>query len=438
LNNDPPREIGVRRILNLLPASSVVVANMIGTGIFTTTGLMVALGAGTGDVLLAWLVGGVIAFCGALCYGEIGANLPLSGAEYSYLSRLIHPVVGFLSGWTSMIVGFAAPIAASAMAMHLYLARIAPGWPVRIGAVATIVIFALLHAYDLRIGSTFQTLLVAIQLALLILFIALTLLSSASGAPPAPQVLQFNPQLWVSPAFAVVLIFVSFSYSGWNAAAYIGAEIRSPERNLPRALLIGTGVVTLLYVLVNLSYVETVPLAELSGVKEVAHVAGEKILGSAAAKIISGLIAMTLISPISAMILIGPRVLEAMASDRLMPSILARLNHRNVPANAVWLQSALAVLFVLTSSFERLLIYIGFTLSIFTGLAALSLFRLRRAGQAAHRTCVGYPATPVLFACFAGWMIAWSVRSEPMAAAAGLGTLATGLATYAVMRRFRS
>src|SRR5262249_54030065 len=166
----------------------------------------------------------------------------------------------------------------------------------------------------------------------------------------------------------------------WNAAAYIGAEIQRPERNLPLALLIGTGDVTLLYVLVNLSYVETVPLAELSGVKEVAHVAGGKILGSSAAKIISGLIALTLISPISAMILIGPRVLEAMASDRLMASILGRLNHRNVPANAVWLQSGLAVLFVLTSSFGWLLIYIGFTLSIFTGMAALSLFRLRGRG----------------------------------------------------------
>src|SRR5215471_17956678 len=146
---------------------------MIGTGIFTTTGLMVALGAGAGDILLAWFAGGVIAFCGALCYGEIGANLPFSGAEYSYLSRLIHPAVGFLSGWTSLIVGFAAPIAASAMAMHLYIARIVPGWPVRIGAVATIGIFALLHAYDLRIGSRFQILLVLIQLSLLILFIAL-------------------------------------------------------------------------------------------------------------------------------------------------------------------------------------------------------------------------------------------------------------------------
>ena len=422
------RSESTRRLLTLIPASSIVISSMIGTGIFTTTGLMVAMGAGGGDILLAWLLGGIVALCGALCYGEIGANLPGSGGEYYYLSRLLHPSLGVISGWVSLVVGFAAPIAASAMAMHLYVARIVPGWPVRSMAVLTILVLSILHSFDVRLGGRVQSGLIAVQVILLLGFIIGALLRSNQSAG---RFTQFNPSFWSSSAFAVVLIFVSFAYSGWNAAAYVGGEIRNPERTLPRSLLLGTGIVAVLYVLVNVSYLSAVPVAQLSGVKEVAHVAAQRLWGATGGDLVSALIALTLISPVSAYVMIGPRVLEAMSSDGFMPRSFSRLNRRNVPATAVFVQAALAAVIAVTSSFGPLLIYIGFTLTIFAALTVLSLFRLRRRAGI-KQVCVGYPVTPLIFLAFALWATVWSIRSQPVPTLAALATLLLAYAAHAV------
>jgi APA family basic amino acid/polyamine antiporter len=426
--SQPIRSESTRRLLTLIPASSIVISSMIGTGIFTTTGLMVAMGAGGGDILLAWLLGGIVAVCGALCYGEIGANLPGSGGEYYYLSRLLHPSLGVISGWVSLVVGFAAPIAASAMAMHLYVARIVPGWPVRSMAVLTILLMSILHSLDVRLGGRVQSGLIAVQVILLLAFIVGALLRSSQSAGSFTQ---FNPSFWSSSAFAVVLIFVSFAYSGWNAAAYVGGEIRTPEKTLPRSLLLGTGIVAALYVLVNFSYLSAAPLAQLSGVKEVAHAAGQRLWGTTGGDLVSALIALTLISPVSAYVMIGPRVLEAMSSDGFMPRSFSRLNRRNVPATAVFVQAALAAIIAATSSFGPLLIYIGFTLTIFAALTVLSLFRLRRRAGI-KRVCVGYPVTPLIFLAFALWATVWSIRSQPVPTLAALATLLVVYGAHAV------
>ena len=426
--SQPIRSESTRRLLTLIPASSIVISSMIGTGIFTTTGLMAAMGAGGGDILLAWLLGGIVALCGALCYGEIGANLPGSGGEYYYLSRLLHPSPGVISGWVSLVVGFAAPIAASAMAMHLYVARIVPGWPVRSMAVLTILLLSILHSFDVRLGGRVQSGLIAVQVILLLGFIVGALLRSNQSAGSFTQ---FNPSFWSSSAFAVVLIFVSFAYSGWNAAAYVGGEIRNAERTLPRSLLLGTGIVAGLYVLVNVSYLSAAPLVQLSGVKEVAHVAAQRLWGTTGGDLVSALIALTLISPVSAYVMIGPRVLEAMSSDGFMPRSFARLNRRNVPATAVFVQAALAAIIAVTSSFGPLLIYIGFTLTIFAALTVLSLFRLRRR-EGIKRVCVGYPVPPLIFLAFALWATVWSVRSQPIPTLAALATLLVVYAAHVV------
>jgi|GEM_PF-141993 len=415
-----------RRVLSLMPASSIVVASMVGTGIFTTTGFMIQMGAGGGDVLLAWLLGGVVALCGALCYGEIGANLPHSGGEYFYLSRLLHSSLGVMSGWASLVVGFAAPIAASAMAMHLYVARIVPTWPVRSMAVFTIILLSALHSFDVRLGGRVQSTLIAVQVILLLAFIAGSLFRSDH----LPSFTQFNPSFWSSSAFAVVLIFVSFAYSGWNAAAYVGGEISNPERTLPRSLILGAGAVGVLYVLVNVSYLSAVPTAELSGVKEVAHDVAQRLWGTTGGNLSSALIALTLISPVSAMIMIGPRVLEAMSSDGFMPRSFSKLNRRRVPATAVIVQAALAAVIAVTSSFGPLLIYIGFTLTVFAALTVLGVFRLRRQPDI-KKVCVGYPVTPLIFLGFALWATVWSIRAQPIPALAVLATLCAGYVAYA-------
>lgn len=403
-----------QRVLTLIPAAGIVASNMIGTGIFTTTGLMIAMGASHGDILLAWAIGGIISLCGAFCYAEIGANFPNSGGEYRYLSTLLHPSLGFIAGCVSLTVGFAAPIAASSMAMHLYLGTVIPNWPVRFMVVVTIIVISLLHAYDLRLGSRVQTFLIGIKLLLLFAFIGATLFKSKLWMPHSD--FNLKTSLGLSPSFAIVLIFVSFAYSGWNAAVYIGAEIKNPVKNIPLALLIGTGSVMALYLLINLAFISALPLERLSGIEETAHIVGKHLWGNTGGQLVSIIIALTLILPISAMIMVGPRVISEMSRDGLLPTFLSKLNSRNVPAYAVLLQGVIASIFALTSSFGPLLIFIGFTLNIFTALTVMCLFRLRWKGEIRHHVCIGYPVTPLIYAGFALWVTVWSLRTQPKAA----------------------
>jgi len=401
---------------------------MIGGGVFTTTGLMVEMGARSGDVMVAWLLGGLIALCGALCYGEVGANMPHSGGEYYYLSRLFHPAVGFMSGAVSVLVGFAAPIAASSIALNLYLAKVIPLWPTSIMAAATVLILALLHGMDLHIGSHFQTGITFLKVILIMAFIVGVFLA----APAVPKDLfETQTSFLLSSPFAVVLVFVAFAYAGWNASSYIATELKTPERTLPRSLLVGTTLVTVLYLLLNLSYLLVVPAKELSGVKEVGYVVAARLWGEGTAEIVSMLIALTLLCPISAMLMVGPRVAEAMAKDGFLPQSLSRLNSRQVPSRAVTLQALLAAGIALYTSLGELLIYIAFTLNIFAALTVLSLFRLRRENRPGYvRVCIGYPVTPIIFLMFTIWMTVWSIQAEPKATLAGVGTLVVGYILY--------
>jgi APA family basic amino acid/polyamine antiporter len=417
-----------RRVVSSYAGTAIVISSMVGTGIFTTTGLMVEMGAMAGDIILAWLLGGLLALCGALCYGELGANMPESGGDYYYISRVIHPSLGFLSGWVSLIVGFSAPLAAAAIAMQIYMAQLAPGWPVRVMAVATITVLSLLHAYDMRLGVRVQVALVVLKLALIISFIAGVFITG-----PGDNILSLSaisPDFWFTSSFAVILIFVAFAYSGWNAASYIGAEIKDADKHLPRALLIGTTTVTVLYVLVNVAFLSAVSLEELKGVESVANTVATALWGPSGGKLVSLLISLGLISTISAMIIIGPRVYEAMAKDSLFPSSLAKLNSHGVPSHAVFFQAIIASVIAITASFGALLVYIGFTLNIFAALAVFSVFKLRKQKPSLIRICRGYPYTPLIFLVFTIWMTVWSIHSEPVSALAGFGTLASGYCIY--------
>jgi APA family basic amino acid/polyamine antiporter len=422
-----------RRIIGKYAGAAIVISNMIGTGIFTTTGLMADMGARGGDILIAWLIGGILALFGALCYGELGANMPESGGEYYYISRILHPSLGFLSGWVSLIVGFSAPIAAAAMAMQIYMQQVIPGWSHGTMAVITILLLSTLHAYDLRLGSRVQMALVILKVLIIIGFITGVII--AGPGPDREIIFDITPDFWFSPSSAVVLIFVAFAYFGWNAASYIGAEIRKPERNLPLALIIGTVIVTILYVLVNHAYLTAVPIEKMAGVESIASTAAAVLWGSKGSITISFLISIGLISTVSAMIITGPRVYEAMASDNLFPKSLSKLNKHGVPSQAVVLQAAIAIVFVLTSTFGSLLIYIGFTLNIFAILAVFTIFLVRRKHRAATKICWGYPVTPVVFILFALWMTVWSIASKPVSTLTGLGTLIAGYIVYWILNR---
>jgi APA family basic amino acid/polyamine antiporter len=413
----------------------LVVGSMVGTGVFTTTGLLVRDLGSPLAVLAAWAVGGALALCGALSYAELGAALPRNGGEYQLLGRIYHPALGFAAGIVSLLVGFAAPLAASALAFGHYLAAMVPAVSPTAAALALIAVAAAFHATSVASGARFQAATTAAQVALVLAFaLAASLRGDASrlaaGGSGALAVV-------ASPAFAVGLVLVSFAYSGWNAAAYVAGEMRAPARALPLALLAGTGAVTALYLGLNASFLAAAPAGELAGVVEVAHVAGGRLFGAAVGRALSGAVALVLVASVSAMLMSGARVYTAMGEDHPALAALARRTRGGGPAVAVAVQAALAAAMLLTSSFGALLAYIGFTLSAVAGLTVLGLvvLRIREPDLERPYRAWGYPATPFLFVSLSAWMIVHAIAENPTSSLAGLGTLGGGLALYAVLRR---
>lgn len=447
---------GLKREMGLFSATALVVANMIGTGIFTTSGFIMAELEDPRALLLCWLCGGLFALCGALCYGELGARFPRAGGEYVFLRESLGRPVSFLSGWISLIVGFSAPIAAASMAFATYFFQTCSipagenGWvfslggvplvtlsPLSLTAICVIVLFSLVHYHSLRVGSRIQNGLTLFKVALVVVFIGAGFLMSHGSSD---YFFSSAPLPWSSEKFAVALIFVSFAYSGWNAAAYLGDEIINPQRNIPLALLAGTVVVTILYVSLNFVYLYALPPDAMQGVLEIGAKAAASLFDFSTSRFFSGAVALGLLSVISAMILTGPRIYYAMAKDRLFFHLFGRLaRNRQTPAASIVLQAAIAVVMVVSASFESLLLYIGFTLSLFAMLAVIGLMRLRwrSSSTAASYRTFGYPLTPLLFIFGNLWIIFFSIKSRPMTALFGIGTIGLGVAAYGCFDRLR-
>ncbi|BEQ14163.1 APC family permease [Desulfoferula mesophila] len=445
--NDGHREL--RRSLGTFSAAMIIVANMVGTGIFTASGFILAQTASPVLFMSCWLAGGMIALAGALSYAELGARYPQAGGEYVFLRQSLGPLWGFLSGWISLVVGFSAPIAAAAVAGAGYLLRAWPqaaGWSLPLGvgglslsvetlaALALLLGFTLLHAASLRVGVRVQNLLTGFKLVVLT-----GLIAAGLGAWDGQGLWGQSLAASGSPAsrMAVALVFVSFAYSGFNAAAYLGGEIKNPQRSLPRALLLGTSLVVVLYLLINLAYLSAVPLQQMAGVKEVGALTAQALLGPLGGRVFSLLVALCLLSSLGAMTLTGPRVYYAMARDGVFFQALGRVRPSSgVPANSVWLQAAIAAFLVLTASFEALLFYIGFTLSLFAALSVVGLLVLRRRlGPPDTFRVPLYPWVPLLFIGSNAWIIVFSLAGDPWRALPGGVTLAAGAVLYLVFRR---
>src|SRR5205809_4446901 len=326
-----------RRTIGFATAASIVIANIIGTGIFTSLGFQLA-NIQSGFVLaMLWVVGGVAALCGALCYGELSAALPRSGGEYHFLSQIYHPALGFMAGFVSATVGFSAPIALAAMAFGKYLQGVLDfGSPVFF-SFAVVWLVALFHLKNLRLGSVFQNLSTLIKL----LLIAALVVAGFFVHPKQP--IDFFPvpgdtTLIFGAPFAVALVYVMYSYSGWNAAVYITGEIKQPEKNVPRSLLVGTGMVIVLYVLVNAIFLATTPAQDLKGQLEVALIAGKHIFGANGGRVVGVVICLGLISAISSMTWIGPRVTMSMGEDHWLLRLMGRKNFHGIPTNSIVLQ----------------------------------------------------------------------------------------------------
>jgi APA family basic amino acid/polyamine antiporter len=408
---------------------------MIGTGVFTTTGFLVRDVGSIPAVVAIWAVGGVVACCGALAYAELGAALPENGGEYYLLSRIYHPGLGFVSGWVSLVVGFSAPMAAAALAFGAYLERLIPSLPALWVALALIGVLSLLHALRVRLGGGVQTGITVMQLLLILVFIAIGL-PNIDVTRLAVGSERFGSSL-ASPAFAVGLVYVSFSYSGWNAASYVAGEVREPARALPRALLGGTAFVTVVYVLLNLVFVASAPVEALSGVLEVGHVAASHLLGPPAAVFMTMLVLLSLATTVGALAMTGPRVYEAMGRDHAALRRLVRGSSAGGPRAAIALQTILAVAMVLSARFDALLSYMGFTLSLFAGLTIAGVVVLRRREPGLERPyrTWGYPVTPLIALMLMAWMVVHALLERPKESLFGVGTLLVGATLYLVLRR---
>ena len=429
---------------NLSPASSgigvttgalLIVANMIGVGVFTTTGWMVAAIPSPIAVLLAWLLGGVAALCGALSYAELGAALPNNGGEYRFLSRIFHPAVGFVSGWTSLVVGFAAPLALFAMVFGKYLNVLVPNVHPLAAGLVLIVALAVMHSVHVGTGSWLHNVFTLGKVGLLVAFIVAGLFYGDLSRLTAQTDLSVARAL-ASPMFAVQLVYVSFSYSGWNTAAYLAGEFRHPTRDIPWAVLTGTTLVAVLYLGLNVVFLASAPLKDLAGKEEVAHVAAVHLFGEGAAKFVAFLIMAGLVSAASANIMAGPRVYEAIGQEYPAFRLLAARPAGGGPVLAIALQSVLAAVMMATASFGMLLKYVGVTLGLFAGATVLGVIVLRRREPnlaRPYRTW-GYPVTPVLFLAVEIWMIVFTVRETPITAAVSAATIAAGLLLYAFVR----
>jgi APA family basic amino acid/polyamine antiporter len=431
-----------QRPLGAVHAAALVVASMVGTGVFTTTGVLLTSLPSPAVVLVAWALSGLLALCGAAVYAELSAMMPRAGGEYVYVSRAFGPAAGFMSGWVALIVGFAAPTAGGALGFASYVHALVPALPTLGVEIALIVVLTAVHMFDVRFGARLQTGLAGLVVAVIVVFVVAALVTGgmaftnlAAAAPQAGAPRDIGA-VATAGAFAVGLVQISYAYSGWNGAAYVAGEVRDPARALPRALVIGTGLVTLLYLLLNVVFLCAVPPAALAGQVNVAHIAAGALFGAGGAQVVSSLVALTAAGFVSAMLMSGPRVAVAMAQDGVFFRALGRGNARGAPTLAVGLQGALAIVAVMTAKFDQLLVYVGFTLTLNAAAAVLAAFVLRRRdpGERPHHA-LGWPYSGVLFLAMAAFMIVLAVRERPWESAAALATLVAGGVAYAAWHR---
>ena len=428
---------GIGASVTTFAATAIVVADMVGIGVFTSLGFQVQTIDSGFSLILLWVIGGIVAFCGATCYAELAAMFPRSSGEYNFLLRTYHPVFGFLAGWLSATVGFAAPVALAAMAFGEYAKPLLPGIsPLALGLGVTWLV-TIFHLSGIKYGSAFQNISTVVKLILIVIFIA------AGFAIGNPQPISFVPAASdfgqiMSAAFAINLAFVMYAYSGWNASTYIIEEIHEPNRTLPRALFAGVFIVLVLYVALNAVFLYTTPIEKLAGQIQVAMIVGDHIFGARGGSIVSALICLGLISSISAMMWIGPRVTMVMGEDFRMLRIFAHKSKYGVPSFAIGFQLVVANLLLLAGSFEAVLEFIQFSLtlcSFFTVLGVIVLRFTKPAHPRPYRTW-GYPATPIIFLSVTFLMMGYLLINRPAQSLTGVLVMLAGLIIYAIAQYY--
>jgi APA family basic amino acid/polyamine antiporter len=428
----------------LYTAISIVIANMIGTGIFTSLGFQVLELKSGFALLFLWLLGGISSLIGAMAYAELGTSMPRSGGEYHFLSRIYHPALGFVSGWVSFIVGFAAPAAAAATALSAYLMAALDMTPgegfIHAGhaiSIAVIIVLSLLHARSKRAGAGFQNVMTSLKIGVLVLFILIGLFYREGPSldfEPHPAALKEI----ISPAFAIAIFFVSFAYSGWNAAAYIIGEMDRPGRNIPLSLILGTGTVTLLYIGITYVFLKVIPMGTMAGKIEIGYLFGQEVLGVNAGRIMGGLFSLMLFSTVSSLVITGPRVTQVMGEDYPAIKWFSATSRQDTPVRAIYIQAGIAIVYLVTSTFEQMITYIGFTLNLMTLLTVLGMM-LNRGKKTSGIIPVyrirPYPLLPLIFLLINTWIMVYGLLFRPMESIAGLITAAVGFGVWYWLRQ---
>jgi APA family basic amino acid/polyamine antiporter len=444
------------RRLGPIDAAAIVVSNVIGGGIFFAPVIVAGLVPSARGVLLVWFLGGALAFAGAMAYAELAALRPRAGGEYVYLREAYGPLTGFLSGWTSFVAGFSGAIAASAVALAEYIGRFAPiaadatplltipvplvpivVSPKAIVALAAIVLITFVHLRGLGPGRIVQNTLAGIKVAAILTFLALGFgMGSGSGA----QIVSGGTA--TAAGVVLALVPVMFTYSGWNAAAYVAEEVRSPGRNVPLALGLGTAAVIVIYLGLNAIYLYAIPASGLASIQgTLIDTVAERLFGFTVGNIIAAFTIVSIAASISAMVIAGPRVYFAMARDGLFAAQAARVHPRfRAPVSAIATQAVWSGVLVLCGSLSQLVSYTGFAVVLFSGITVAALFVLRRREPDAPRPfrAWGYPVAPAVFVVASAVMVGNEIWRNPQPALAGIAIIALGIPVYLVMRRRQS
>ena len=417
----------MKKKIGISTASAIVIANMIGTGVFTSVGFQLNSVQNSYTILLLWVVGGFLALFGAFAYAELGTHFKESGGDYIYLSRVFHPLLGYLSAWAGLTVGFSAPVALAAMAFTKYLAPFGLQGNVWL-AVGIIIIIGLMHSFTIHHSSRFQNVTTIIKVLFIVCLIVLGFILPNN----INNALNFSDS-WqhelLKPGFAVSMVYVSFAYIGWNAAAYVADEIDYPGKNLPRALIGSTLFVAVAYILFEFVLLKNATVAELQGKEEVTFISFTHLLGDAGGKWVSIFIAIQLVATVSSYLWVGPRVTWAMAKENKLWQPLARKNKHGIPVAAVWLHVFISILLTLTGSFEKVLLYAGFVLQLMASLTVATSLFIKRQKKETFKSPFK-PVLQVIFLLFNAWVLIFTLIDRPVESLIGIGILAIGAIIY--------
>lgn len=400
---------------------------MIGTGVFTSVGFQLSSVQNTWSIVLLWIIGGLLALFGAFAYAELGTHFKESGGDYIYLSRVFHPMLGYLSAWAGLTVGFSAPVALAAMAFTKYLAPFGLQGNMWL-AIAVIVVIGLIHSFTIRHSSKLQNYSTAIKVVFILILIILGFFVSGN-IDNAINLNKSWKQEILRPGFAVSMVYVAFAYTGWNAAAYVVDEIHHPSKNLPLALIGSTLFVSVVYVFFQVALLKNASIVQLEGKEDVTFIAFDNLLGTTGGKWVSIFIAIQLVATISSYLWVGPRVTWAMAKENKLWQPLSKKNHDGIPVAAVWAHVIISIVLTLTGSFEKILLYAGFVLQLMASLTVATSLFLKNKKAESFRSPLK-PVFQIIFLIFNGWVLIFTMIDRPTESLIGLGVLFAGIIIY--------